>query len=100
MSAVEQASTPRAVIAKIRRKEYLLDVDAPEEMQEGIQSLHRNLDHALRILSEDLYKKQTHFILELVQNADDNHYSNGVVPKLSFHRNRPVIPVIAGMIWR
>lgn len=35
-------------------------------------------------LSEELYSKPTHFILELVQNADDNSYEMGIVPKLSF----------------
>jgi len=30
-----------------------------------------------------LYSKPTHFILELIQNANDNHYEHGVEPKLT-----------------
>ncbi|KAJ6593332.1 hypothetical protein B0H19DRAFT_1246120 [Mycena capillaripes] len=33
-------------------------------------------------LSEDLYSSDSHFILELVQNADDNEYSPSVTPTL------------------
>ncbi|KXH30602.1 hypothetical protein CNYM01_06505 [Colletotrichum nymphaeae SA-01] len=33
------------------------------------------LREALKILSDQLYSKPTHFILELLQNADDNDYS-------------------------
>lgn len=34
-------------------------------------------------MSEELYSKSTHFVLELVQNADDNKYAEGVTPTLS-----------------
>ena len=30
-----------------------------------------------------MYSKPTHFILELIQNADDNKYGTAVIPKLS-----------------
>jgi hypothetical protein len=30
-----------------------------------------------------LYSKKTHFVLELVQNADDNEYPSGVMPRLT-----------------
>ena len=33
-------------------------------------------------LSDQLYKASTHFILELIQNADDNSYASGIVPSL------------------
>ena len=36
-------------------------------------------------LSEELYSKVTHFILELIQNADDNTYAPGVLPTLEIH---------------
>ena len=35
-------------------------------------------------LSEKLYSTKTHFLLELIQNADDNSYSKGVEPELTF----------------
>lgn len=34
-------------------------------------------------LSHDLYQTTTHFLLELIQNADDNSYSKDVTPTLS-----------------
>ncbi|KAJ6631464.1 hypothetical protein B0H10DRAFT_1978899 [Mycena sp. CBHHK59/15] len=40
------------------------------------------LDSSLHILSEELYSKESHFILELVQNADDNIYALDVTPTL------------------
>ncbi|RMJ04897.1 hypothetical protein CDV36_014432 [Fusarium kuroshium] len=33
-----------------------------------------DLENALRLLSEELYSSDTHFLLELLQNADDNEY--------------------------
>ena len=38
-------------------------------------SLVENLDNALFKLSEDIYSSNSHFILELIQNADDNVYT-------------------------
>jgi hypothetical protein len=35
-----------------------------------------------RRLSNDLYNKKTHFLLEVVQNADDNVYGTSIVPTL------------------
>lgn len=40
-------------------------------------------DHIGR-LSHGLYTKDTHFILELIQNADDNQYPAGLTPTLRF----------------
>ncbi|KAH6668745.1 hypothetical protein B0J14DRAFT_518033 [Halenospora varia] len=45
----------------------------------------RDLNRALDILSDQLYEKPTHFLLELIQNADDNTFENDVIPTLSFH---------------
>ena len=33
---------------------------------------------------QELYSKDTHFVLELVQNADDNSYAPGQLPALEF----------------
>lgn len=37
----------------------------------------------LSSISDQLYQTPTHFLLELIQNADDNSYASGVLP--SFH---------------
>lgn len=39
--------------------------------------------NALHVLSEELYSKPTRFLLELIQNADDNKYAGDVSPQLS-----------------
>lgn len=44
--------------------------------------LQSELNRALDLLSKDLYSKKSHFILELVQNADDNKYHVDVKPRL------------------
>lgn len=44
------------------------------------ESLQNALDH----LGAKLYSRKTHFLLELIQNADDNHYEAGVDPELVF----------------
>ncbi|KAH9928323.1 uncharacterized protein B0H18DRAFT_1000817 [Fomitopsis serialis] len=47
-----------------------------------VTSLRGKLERACERLSKDLYNSQSHFILEFVQNADDNHYKPGVDPTL------------------
>jgi hypothetical protein len=39
-------------------------------------------------LTDQLYSKPTHFLLELIQNADDNNFVSGT-PSLSFNTNLP-----------
>ena len=39
--------------------------------------------HPLYRLSSDLYNKKTHFLLEFIQNADDNTYADDVIPSLN-----------------
>jgi len=77
--------TRQETIERIRRQEYLIGVELPPEVEEGARNMRLNLNNALKTLSEDLYSKETHFVLELVQNADDNDYAHGVDPEISFH---------------
>ncbi|KAI8529254.1 hypothetical protein RHMOL_Rhmol12G0211000 [Rhododendron molle] len=46
----------------------------------------KNLDlhHAVNYLSAELYTKDVHFLMELIQNAEDNEYLEGVKPSLEF----------------
>ncbi|OJJ46186.1 hypothetical protein ASPZODRAFT_2071477 [Penicilliopsis zonata CBS 506.65] len=43
----------------------------------------RDLHRAVDLLSKELYQIQTHFLLELLQNADDNTYKADVIPNLT-----------------
>lgn len=77
--------TPRDVIERIRSEDYLLDIDEESDrVKRGAKSMQMKLNNALKLLSDDLYSKKSHFVLELVQNADDNDYPTGVVPQLTF----------------
>ena len=84
MASSEQERTPRDVIDRIRTHNFLLDIDSASDMvKEGALNLQTQLNNALKLLSDDLYSKKSHFVLELVQNADDNHYASGVTPHLT-----------------
>ena len=55
----------------------------PEEAKQHLEQIRReklekdspDLRAALKLLAEELNTKETHFILELLQNAEDNEYS-------------------------
>lgn len=78
----DASHSQRDFIERVRRK-YLVGDDVPENLKEGALNLQTQLNSALRLLSEDLYSKKSHFVLELVQNADDNDYAKGVIPELT-----------------
>ncbi|KAF4412648.1 hypothetical protein CFRS1_v002707 [Colletotrichum fructicola] len=46
------------------------------------------LDGSLTVLSEQLYNKDTHFILELTQNADDNAYGASTIPSFGMRLDK------------
>ncbi len=56
------------------RNEYRGVNDMPRE---GLYKLARSV-------AEDLQEKDSHFIFELIQNAEDNRYDSDVVPSISF----------------
>ena len=70
--------TPREIIEKIRRDEFYIGTDF------NIDSIKRKFNNALTKLSDDLYSEDIHFVLELIQNADDNKYESGKSPVLKF----------------
>jgi len=72
------------VIDEIRRTEFLLDVELSPDALIGARNVRAKLHRALRLLSQELYSRDTHFVLELVQNADDNHYSPSDIPSVTF----------------
>lgn len=74
---------PKAIINDIRKK-LLVDVELPPDLREGVNELKEQLNNALDHLSRDLYSTDAHFLLELIQNADDNSYAHGLVPTVKF----------------
>jgi hypothetical protein len=80
--------SPKKVIEHIRRKTYGVGLPLNSPKRIGFDTLRPVLDGAIQHLSEDLYAEDVHFILELVQNADDNHYRLGEIAFIRFIRSR------------
>ncbi|KAJ6672190.1 ATP/DNA BINDING PROTEIN-RELATED [Salix viminalis] len=70
-------------------------METPEEHTERLRAstfsigrernpLAAMLDQAVKYLSAELYAKDVHFLMELIQNAEDNEYLEGVDPSLEF----------------
>ena len=57
-----------------------------KEFYEGSERLKTSSNNSIRTLADDLYNKHTHFIFELIQNAEDNAYDsqNAYPPYISF----------------
>ncbi|XP_052175449.1 uncharacterized protein LOC127790189 [Diospyros lotus] len=69
--------SPREHIEDIRRKTFKIGGDEPD-----VTNLY--LHHAINYLAAELYTKDVHFLMELIQNAEDNEYLEGVKPSLEF----------------
>ncbi|KAL2075234.1 hypothetical protein VTL71DRAFT_177 [Oculimacula yallundae] len=74
---VTSQAEAKAHIAKIRHDKGLWD-GKPSGPNVS------DLENALTTLSDQLYQSSTHFLLEIIQNADDNTYADGVHPSLHF----------------
>jgi hypothetical protein len=74
------SENPKNIISNIR-KNYGIKSDGTQS--DDFAFISSNLKNAIEQLSTGLYGKDIHFILELIQNAEDNNYSN-VSPDLKF----------------
>lgn len=72
------------VIAMIRKEEFGMDLDLPSKELKLLTKQHARIGRALNCLSRELYSQDSHFVLELVQNADDNQYAPEVDAMLVF----------------
>ncbi|KAH7657894.1 ATPase domain of HSP90 chaperone/DNA topoisomerase II/histidine kinase protein [Dioscorea alata] len=72
------------LIESIRKEEFGLDPDSKNAESVLLKKQHARLGRALHCLSQELYSQDSHFLLELVQNADDNSYPALVEPTLVF----------------
>ncbi|KAM4524399.1 uncharacterized protein PAE49_000724 isoform 2-T3 [Odontesthes bonariensis] len=86
----------KAIIKEIRKNEFGVGVELTAEGQKLMRVHQDRLGRSLDRLSTELYSKDTHFVLELIQNADDNSYPSeaGVVPALAFVVERDCITVL------
>lgn len=88
MSTTEEDPTsPKDVIEHIRRYEFGIGAELVGDGREVVDRLVRKYRSLLETVAKDLNSKESHFLLELVQNADDNHYAPGDEPALTFRLN-------------
>ncbi|KAJ8530755.1 hypothetical protein K7X08_023636 [Anisodus acutangulus] len=80
----ELESSAAGVIESIQREEFGLQPDLSLVESAMLNKQHARLGRALHCLSQELYSHDSHFILELVQNADDNIYPENAEPTLTF----------------
>ncbi|XP_023758052.1 uncharacterized protein LOC111906533 [Lactuca sativa] len=66
----------REHVDEIRRRKFSIGGE-PNPLTE-------DLHQAVKNLSAELYAKDVHFLMELIQNAEDNEYPEGVDPSLEF----------------
>ncbi|KXZ46648.1 hypothetical protein GPECTOR_41g612 [Gonium pectorale] len=81
----------RRFVESIRRDEFGVGVQLDGEAAELSGRLTARTGRALQRLAAELYSTDSHFVMELVQNADDNAYPAGVVPSLEFVLQRGAV---------
>lgn len=67
-------SQSRKFVELLRHEEFGVNVELSEDGRRLMNKQQERLGRSLERLSSDLYSKDTHFVLELIQNADDNDY--------------------------
>src|SRR5258708_30948857 len=80
--------SPRDVVEDIRKSKYGVGLPPGSPQRIGFDALRTDLDAAIKHLSDDLYAEDVHFVLELVQNADDNLYRQGETAFIRLVRSR------------
>ena len=80
-----------AVIESIRSEDFGIGLQLEGRQKEVAHKQRQREGRGLQRLSKELYSKDTHFVLELIQNADDNSYNESLlstgpvsVPALKF----------------
>ena len=74
LTASEEEKHCKAVIDDILREEFGVGLNLGPEEEKMIEKQRAREGRGLHRLSSELYSRDTHFVLELVQNADDNSY--------------------------
>ncbi|XP_056326181.1 uncharacterized protein wu:fj29h11 isoform X1 [Danio aesculapii] len=91
----EKPNPQRAVIEDIRKTEFGIGVELNQEGQILMEKQQARLGRSLQRLSDELYSKDTHFVLELIQNADDNSYPDGgEQPALTFVVEKSCVTIL------
>ncbi|KAH8048089.1 hypothetical protein JL722_12684 [Aureococcus anophagefferens] len=89
--AARDDEPPGAVLASIRAGFGLETDDARIDVSQSGQL--QMLDNALKVIARDIYSSDSHFILELLQNADDNDYAPSAAPTIVFDASPEAVVV-------
>ncbi len=86
----------RRVIVTIREEEFGIGLELNQQQLKIANKQKEREGRGLQRLSQELYSKDTHFVLELIQNADDNTYnlSKPSVPTVKFILHNDCISVL------
>ncbi|KAJ9472872.1 Peptide methionine sulfoxide reductase MsrA [Diplonema papillatum] len=90
---ISEEGQPEAVVQNILRSEFGVGADMTDEGKLLHDTSSRRLGRAIERLASDLYSSDVHFVLELIQNADDNKYPSGALPTLRFDLGRRSVVV-------
>ncbi|XP_028975778.2 uncharacterized protein wu:fj29h11 isoform X2 [Esox lucius] len=95
-AAESRVGPHKAIIDDIRKSQFGIGVELNEEGHKLMIVHQERLGRSLDRLSTELYSKDTHFVLELIQNADDNSYptEEGPVPALAFVVEKDCVTVL------
>nr|XP_019705685.1 uncharacterized protein LOC105044003 isoform X2 [Elaeis guineensis] len=80
----KEVQNANLIIESIRCEEFGLDPNLSYTESCLLKKQHARLGRALHCLSQELYSQDSHLLLELVQNADDNIYPEHVDPTIVF----------------
>ncbi|XP_065672427.1 uncharacterized protein LOC100210004 isoform X4 [Hydra vulgaris] len=75
------------IINDIRCEQFGIGLELREQEKKLIEIYREREGRSIQRLSNELYSKDSHFVLELIQNADDNQYienSNNEKPTVAF----------------
>lgn len=70
----------KLTIFRLLQSEFHYDAQGKRPSTESPEG--RKLRNSLDLLSASLYSSDVHFVMELMQNADDNMYPDGTIPTL------------------
>ena len=96
----ERESACEHIIDRIRQEEFGVGLKLNQRQKKIAEKQREREGRGLARLSKELYSKDTHFVLELVQNADDNSYLPHIhsdpktVPSLKFILTSKCITVL------
>jgi hypothetical protein len=84
--SLDENDPTRAAFEHIKkiREGFGVDSSLDATGQSIVTNLQGMIERSLEKLSNDLYSEQGHFVLELIQNADDNQYAPDQLPTLRF----------------